>query len=114
MFRRRIEYPLPGGTRRSVHLRRWLRRNEERITTPGALEIVAPHGEGFAVAVEWVPDADRLGRGAVRSRHRDRVGIFEENEDRIAELAARQPVPIEPRAFGSNPKITNQFNEVGG
>jgi hypothetical protein len=91
-----------------------VRRNEERITAPGVLEILAPHGEDFTVAVEWVPDADRLGCGAVRSRHRDRVGIFEENEDRIVELAVRQPVPIEPLAFGSNPEIANQFDEAGG
>src|SRR5205823_4909441 len=64
------------------------------------------------VAMERVPDADRLGCGAVRSRYHDRVGIFEENEDRIAELAFRQRVPIEPRAFGLNAKLANQFDQT--
>ena len=117
MFRRRIErldVPLSGGRSGGLGASRRLPRNDQRITSPGALEILAPHGEDFAVAVEWVPDADRIGCGAVGSRHRDRVGIFEENEDRIAEAAFRQPVPIEPCAFGSNSKIADQFDEAGG
>jgi hypothetical protein len=88
--------------------------NDQRITAPGALEIFVLYGEDFFVGMKWIPNADRLGCGAVRSCHHNGVGILEEDQDRKAQLIFRQRVPVQPRAFNSSAKLFNQFDEMGG
>src|SRR5262245_13379465 len=81
---------------------------------PGALEIFVLYGEDLFAGMKWIPNADRLGCGAVSSCHHNGVGILEEDQDRKAQLIFRQGVPVQPHAFNSNAKLFNQFDEMGG
>src|SRR5207249_270365 len=96
--------------RRSGRLPRLFGCNDQGMTVPRALEILAPHIEDHTVVMR-VPDADLISSGARTSCQNYSIGIFPENEQ-LAEAPSLQPLPIKPSTFRLEPTLIGEFNQA--